>query len=267
MNILLNFQKLILKMNKLSKLILLLFLTSSVFAQSNKMAELPFKPGEKLSYIASYNMKGLMTELAGIDMEVINVPGKEKPIYRLKLLANTLTSWDDYVKVRHAYQTYIDVATVKPLVMAQDSDVKGEVTTAKYKFKHKTGLVNLETKKNGEVKPNKQIKFGNNTFDIVSMIYYTRSLDYKNMKVGTSTPINLIALEQALPLKLNYMGIENIKTEKYGEIPCYKVAVALSRKFVVEPNVTFIWITKDEKQIPVQISTIFKEGNALVKLK
>lgn len=246
---------------------LLLFITVTSFAQNKLLNPAPFKPGEKLSYIASYNMKGLMTELAGIDMEVINVPGKNKPIYRLKFLANTLTSWDGYVKVRHAYQTYIDVATIKPLVMAQDSDVKGETTKGKYKFKHKSGFVSVDITNNGVAEPTKKVKLGKNSFDVVSMIYYARSLNYSSMPVGTKNPIDIIALERSIPLNIKYIGKENVEVDGLGKISCYKIGLVLNQKFIVEPNVTFMWISADEKQIPVKISTVFKEGKAEIKLK
>ncbi len=250
---------------KLFGLFTICILSTISFAQV-KTINTPFKPGEKLTYVVSYNMKGIKTELAGINMEVIDVPGKKKPINRLKFTVNTPTSWDDYVKVRHAYQTYIDVSSLRPLLMAQDSDIKGQITKAKYKFKTKSNLAELEVTKNNDPTYTKTIHIKKNTFDVVSLLYYSRSINYSAMTIGNSTPLNLLILERLVDLELKLVKKENIEVKGMGLKPCYKVAVILSRKFVVEPDVNYIWFTADENQIPVQIETKYKEGKALVKL-
>lgn len=244
----------------------LIMLSLTTTAQIKQISTFPFQSGEKLSYVASYNMKGLMTELAGIDMEVIDVPGKKKPIFRLKFTANTLSTWDDYVKVRHAYQTYVDAATIKPLIMAQDSDVKGQITKAKYKFKHKSGLAEISLSKNNEPEVNSTLLIKNNSYDVVSLIYLARTLDYNNFSVGKSTTINAVALERNIPLNIKYLGKKMIKVDGMGETECYKIGLVLKQKFIVEPNVTFMYITTDQKRLPILITTVYKEGEAQIKL-
>lgn len=247
-------------------IILSLLLSFNAYNQSLVIKEPAFGPNEKLSYIVSYKMKGLMTDLAGIDMEVLDVPGKKKPIYRLKFTVNTLTSWDSYVKIRHAYQTYIDPSTIKPLIMAQDSDVKGEITKAKYTFKYKTKTVNIKVSKSGVPDINKTIPIKTNTYDVVSLIYLSRSLDYDNYKIGQKIPISVAVMERLIDFNIKYMGKEMMKVEGMGTTQCYKVGIVLDRKFIVETDVTFIWLTADDNRVPVLIYTIFKEGRALIEL-
>lgn len=226
-------------MTRILSIILVLF-TITLSAQVKQIDDYPFKPGEKLSYLAAYNMKGLLTELAGIDMEVINVPDKKKPIYRLKFTANTLTSWDDYVKVRHAYQTYIDVTSFKPLILAQNSDVKGQLTKAKYKFKHKSGKTEISITKGNEPQVIKEIPLQKNSYDVVSLIYLIRTLDYENFAIGKSTPINVVALERTVPISIKYLGNETIKVDGMGNKECYKIGLFMKQKFIVDPEVTFM---------------------------
>ncbi len=243
-----------------------LFIALNAFSQTFVIDKPAFGPNEKLSYIASYNMKGLMTELAGIDMVVTNIPGKKKPIYRLKFTVNTLTSWDNYVKVRHAYQTYVDASSIKPLIMAQDSEVKGNVTKGKYSFKHKTGVAKIEVTKTGKPKIVKNIPIKANTYDVVSFIYLTRNLDYDNYKIGKKIPLSIVFMERLLDFNVKYMGKEMMKVKGMGNIQCHKIWIVLKKKFIVEPDVTFIWLTADDNRVPVLISTVFKDGKALIAL-
>ncbi|MDA3891900.1 MAG: DUF3108 domain-containing protein [Salinivirgaceae bacterium] len=252
----------------MNKILTLLFLISSLsaFSQSITLSNPAFEPNEKLSYIAKYNMKGLMTELAGIDMEVTNITGKKRPVYRLKFTANTLSSWDDYVKVRHAYQTYIDPATIKPLIMAQDSDVKGVTTKGKYIFKHKSGVVKMAISKSNGSGVTRDLNIKKNTYDVVSMIYLSRSLNYANMKIGQKTPLSVAFLERLIDFNIKYLGKETINVKGMGNKQCYKIGIVLNQKFIVEPNATHIWLTADANKVPVLIQTIYKEGKAQVEL-
>lgn len=252
----------------MKKIFILIICLNSLLGKSQTALQSvhPFKPGEKLSYIASYNMKGLMTDLAGIDMEVVNIPGKKQTVYKYKFTAQTLTSWDDYVKIRHAYQTYIAANTLKPLIMAQDSDVKGNITKAKYSFKHKTGLAEISGTKSDGKAISLKIPIKDNSYDIVSLLYIARTLNYNNLAVGKSVPYNALVLERSLPVSIKYLGKETIKVKGMGQKECYKIGLVLKNKFVVEPDVTFMWITTDRNRVPVLISTVFKEGKALVKL-
>ncbi len=252
-------------MRKYLVLLFTLFIING-FSQIKTVSKPAFGPNEKLSYVASYTMKGLMTELAGIDMEVTDVPGKKKPIYRLKFTANTLTSWDNYVKIRHAYQTYVDVASLRPLIMAQNSDVKGKITNAKYTFKYSSKLVKMEITKTDQPAINRNLPIKSNTYDLVSFIYLSRSLDYANMKTGQKTPLSLAFLENLIQFNVKYMGKENIMVKGMGNKPCYKIGIVLNQKFIVEPNVTYVWLTADDNRVPVLITTVYKDGKAKIEL-
>jgi hypothetical protein len=251
---------------KLSVFISFLLLTINIVSQPLTISGSAFSPNEKLSYITSYNIKGIITELAGINMEIINVPGKKRPIYRLKFTTNTLVSWDNYVKIRHAYQTYIDAASTKPLIMAQNSDIKGNITKAKYTFKYKSKIVNIDVTKANSQHINKNLPINNNTYDIVSIMYKVRNLNYESFSSGKKIPYNIVFLERIINFNIKYYGKEQIKSDIYGNIECYKIGIVLDKKFIVEPNVTFAWLTADRNRVPVLISTIYKEGKALIKL-
>ncbi len=240
------------------------FLVSIIIGQ--EVSKTAFIAGEALNYKVSYFMKSLWTDLAGLEMKTINVPGKAKPIYRLEFNASTYSSWDNYVKIRHTYQTWVDAATLKPLIMNQNSDVKGHTKEAKYSFKFKSGFANVETTSSDAPAFKKDITIYNNTFDIVSLLYYLRTLDYENYAVGKSFPVSVLFLERVLNIKVKYLGKEIIAVDKQGKMNCYKLALILDNNFVVKKDANFLWLTADISRIPAQISANFKDGDVLVKL-
>jgi hypothetical protein len=245
---------------------LLSFYHNFNFAQSPTF-NLPYKPGEKLTYKTSYQLKGPWTDVAGIEMEVVDVPGKKKPVYRLKFSALTYSSWDTYLKVRHSYQTWIEPETSKPIMVKQDSDIKGNIKKASYTFKFKSGIVNIEAEGTGLQPIKKDLKITANTFDIVSLLYYMRTLDFEKIKPGKTYPTSILVLERILKVNIKYVGNETIEVAGLGKRNCYKMALILDNDFVVKKDATFVWLTADSKRIPVQISTTYKEGQGFVKLE
>ncbi len=247
-------------------LLILCFCMVKVFSQTPVPDKQSFQPGEKLNYTVSYFMSSLWTDLAGLEMNVINVPGKEKPIYRLEFNASTFSSWDSYVKIRHTYQTWVDVSSVKPLIMKQDSDVKGHFKKAKYSFKYKSKLAEIETESSDAPSVKTKVNIADNTLDIVSLLYYLRNLDYDSYPVGKTFPVSVLFLERVLNLKVKYLGKETIDAGKLGKKDCFKLGLELERDFVVKRNANFLWLTADKNRVPALITAIFKEGEVKVKL-
>ena len=68
---------------------------SSCFIQSQNNA---IGPNEKLVFTASYNMSGLLTDLAQVTMETSEVKTSTSTLLRLKGKARTYTKWDSFLK-------------------------------------------------------------------------------------------------------------------------------------------------------------------------
>jgi hypothetical protein len=248
--------------------IILFALISSIqlTAQTPAPSKPAFQPGEKLSYKVSYFMSSLWTDLAALEMNTINVPGKEKPIYRLEFNASTFSDMDKFAKIRHTYQTWVDASTVKPLIMKQDSDIKGHTQKSKYSFKYKTKTAEIEVESSDAPAFKNTIPIFENTLDIVSLLYYLRNLDYETYNPGKTFPISVLFLERVLNIKVKYLGKETIEVDKLGKKACYKLALELENDFVVKKNGNFLWLTADNNRVPARISANFKDGEVLVKL-
>jgi hypothetical protein len=250
-----------------TKLLILLFIGNlQLMAQTMENKNNSFQPGEKLNYKVSYIVSSLWTDLAALEMNTINVPGKDKPIYRMEFNASTFSDMDKIAKIRHTYQTWVDVATTKPLIMKQDSDIKGHSTKSKYSFKYKTKMADIEVASSDAPLIKKNIAINDNTFDIVSLLYYLRNLDYEAYKPGKTIPLSVLFLERVLNIKVKYVGKETIDIDKLGKKVCYKLSLELENDFVVKKNSNFLWLTADNNKVPAKISANFKDGEVMVKL-
>ena len=146
------------------------------FAQNKTIAA-----GEKLVYTASYNMSGLLTDIAQLKMETSEVKTSKATLLRLKCTAVTYKKWDNYFKIRDLYESYVHPKTLTPYLYKRDISEDGYYKFIQYKYYHKTKIVkSLMRKKNndGEIwDENEAIKIGPDTKDLVSTLYTIRNLD------------------------------------------------------------------------------------------
>ena len=72
-------------------LILSFVISSQAFSQNSTIAA-----GESLKFSASYNMSGLLTEIAEVTMETSEVKTSKTTLLKLKCKATTYSKWDSF---------------------------------------------------------------------------------------------------------------------------------------------------------------------------
>ena len=121
---------------KLIRKIFVLLLFS--FYQNNYAQELSsksFKSGEHLGYQASYNMSGVLTTFAEVNMKVATVKTSKNSYLHLKCTANTYKKWDNFFKIRDLYEAYVSPYSLKPSLYKRDNNENGTIRKEKYIYK------------------------------------------------------------------------------------------------------------------------------------
>ena len=93
------------------------------------------KPNERLVYSASYNMSGLMTQLAQVTMETEMMETSKNTFLHLSCQAATFSKWDSFFKIRDLYESYVNPSTLKPSLYKRSINEGGYTKTEKYLFK------------------------------------------------------------------------------------------------------------------------------------
>lgn len=239
-----------------------LLFSLSINAQNNSVAA-----GEKLTYTASYNMSGILTDIAEVTMETSNIKTSKATLLRLKCTAATYSKWDSFFKIRDLYESYVNPKTLTPYLYKRDINEGNYYKYVKYTFRHKTKTVKSVLKKKNNYIENKNITIHSGTKDIVSTLYKIRLLDFKNMSVGTKKSLIIIFDRKEIKGHITFLGKETISTA-IGEKPCYKLAIGSSGSNVLKgKNSNFLWLTADDNKIPVYGKFKIPVGNGELKIK
>jgi hypothetical protein len=238
------------------------FLPHLVSAQENKT----IKAGEKLVYAASYNMSGLMTQLAQVIMETENIKTSKNTLMHLSCQAATFSKWDTFFKIRDRYESYVNPLTLKPSLYKRDIFEGSYTKKEKYVFKNKgTTVVSTINKKNTP-EAKKTFTISGSTQDVVSTIYQLRNIDFSKFKVGQIKNFTIVFDQKEIAVTAKYMGKETIAAGNLGEKVCHKISIAAKTKALKGTDKNIIWLTADAKKIPALIKFSIPVGTGQLKL-
>jgi len=207
-----------------------------------------YKAGEKIKYSIQY---GFITGgNAVLDLQSETYNGKE--VWHSKITAKTTGIVDAIYKVLDIYESYIDPFTELPVKSIRN------IHESRYRrynvvlFDHTTRADSsiLTSDLTGvHIAPPK-------IHDILSCFYYFRDRilpDTSKLKVGEMTTIQTWFTDQLYPIRLKYIGIDDVKT-RVGKIRCYKFnpVTETGRLFKTEEDVSF-WFSADKNFLPVKI--------------
>ena len=110
-----------------SFLVIIIIIASTNHGVSQGLSSKSFKSGEHLSYQASYNMSGVLTTFAEVNMTVGTVKTSKSSYLHLKCTANTYKKWDSFFKIRDLYEAYVSPYTITPAVYKRDNNENGTI--------------------------------------------------------------------------------------------------------------------------------------------
>lgn len=242
-------------------LIFLATTCSHLFAQNTSIGS-----NEKLTFSASYNMSGLLTEIAQVTMETSEVNTSNATLLRLKCTAATYSSFDNYFKIRDLYESYVSPTTLVPYLYKRDINEGSYYKFVQYKFNHKTKTVQSTMKKR-KTEDNKTLNIGSGTRDIVSTIYHIRNLDINKATPGDFQNFTFLFDNEPLIISVKYLRKETINTN-LGKKECYKLAISLKNDDALKgSNENLLWLTADGNKIPVYAKFKIAVGTGELKIK
>jgi len=248
-------------------IVILFILSSSLNAQNNA-----FQSGEKLTFTASYNMSGLMTDLAQVTMETSEVRTKSSTLLRLKGTATTYSKWDSFFKIRDLYESYVSPKTVTPYLYKREINEGGYYKYVKYNYNHKNRTVKSLLRKksknfeSGFWDRNNTVTIKLGTRDIIATLYHLRTLDIHKAPVGASDTFTVLFDNKETKFSFTMMGKETISTA-IGRMECYKLKLNVIGNDVLKGNSNFLWLSADENKIPVFSKFKVAVGSGELRIK
>ena len=181
-----------------------------------------------------------------------------RPCYRINFTVNSLPSFSWIYRVEDRYTTFIDVEAIAPLRFEQHVR-EGSYSRDFWAEFDQPACIARTSEGNYPIPPY--------VHDIMSAFYYARTIDYSGYKPGDMTTLYNFYKDKSYELGVKFLGRQELE-----------VAAGTFRTLVVEPLVKegglfksegriVIWLTDDERKIPVRVNTKVIVGSIDVELR
>jgi hypothetical protein len=219
------------------------FTNDSGFQYRNQTNQ-AFTFGEELKYKIHYGFINAAVATISVDPKPVDVNGRST--YHITAKGRTLSGFDWMYKVRDHFETWVDTESMAPLKYFKT------VREDKYRDTDLVFYNHAEESLRGKKKDMEMPRYAQ---DVVSAMYYARTLDFSKAKKGDAFPINIYLDQEIYSLKFKFLGRQTIKT-KFGRIKCLKIRpqVVADRVFKDEDSMT-IWVSDDANRVPVRVSS------------
>lgn len=220
-----------------------------------------FQVGESLTYSIAYQLMGVWIGAGEVTFSVQETSFLGHECYQFKGVGKTYERYNWFYEVEDTYSAYADKDDLKPYRFFRD------VSEGSFYFReenlfdyNKERVYSVLKVKEKPVKVDTH-PLPPNVFDVLTLIYYSRGLDYENYEIGQKIPINMFIDRKSHDLFLRFLGTEIYKHSELGEVECYVFSPLLVDGTIFKPGEGMkVWVTKDENLIPLFVESEIRVG-------
>jgi len=224
-----------------------------------------FASGEKIVYKLYYNWNFVWIPAGEVVFRVADSGSQ----YHISADGRTYKSYEWFYKIRDEYDTFIDKETLLPLVSEKELNEGNYTLYDKTIFHQNKGKAVTTRGRTREEVETKEYPIDQCMHDMLSIVYYSRNLDFDQMKVGQQFPIKIFMDTETYPLKVKYLGKEKEKKIKgLGDFNTIQFSPqVIAGEIFKEDDQMQIWVSDDANRVPLLIESPVSVGSIKAVLK
>lgn len=225
-----------------------------------------FQRGEELTYKMYYNWKFVWVSAGEVTFKVEETPNGQ---YHISAIGSTYRSYDSFFKVRDKYHSWLDKETLLPSVSLRDVEEGPYRLYDKVTFDRNQQVAKSLRGKSKDEAETKEYQVEQCIHDILSIIYFTRNLDFGQMKEGEAFPIKIFIDKKTWPLQVVYKGKEEkkrVRGQGKFDAMIFSPEVIAGNVFNEGTEVN-VWVSDDKNRIPLQVESPLTVGTVKAVLK
>lgn len=211
---------------------------------------------ESLHYVISYKW-GLIHKDSGEATLKLKNSGNE---YLITLTGKTKSWADKFYQVRDTLIGRVEKNGFQPKSYSKIAHEDGKFSRDDITFFHSGNNVTgkslrVRVNKKGERQESEKIlKASGPTFDMLSIFYYLRTINYETLTGGKPITTTLFSGTKVETLTIRYIGKEKLKLRNKSEREAYHIKFRFTQEGKKKSSDDLdAWISTDSKHIPLQI--------------
>jgi Protein of unknown function (DUF3108) len=224
-----------------------------------------FQAGEELVYKIYYNLNFVWIPAGEVTFKI----DEKEAEYHISATGRTYSSYEWFYKVRDKYDSYIDKETLLPNLSLRSVNEGNYRLFSKVAYDQKSKKAYFERGENEQtIKARGTLDTKDLMHDVLSIIYYCRTLNYENVSAGQEFPANILLDEAIYPLKYKFLGQEDKKIRDLGKWSTMKFTPQVVSGHVFKEGTEMkIWASNDANKLPLMIESPVSVGSVKIVLK
>ena len=220
-----------------------------------------FQPGEALTYRIYYSSAIIDATAGEATLVVANTdtsrPNREDAVYHVTGTGYSKGLFDFFFKVRDTYESYFKKNTLLPCTFIRNTHEGSYSRYDSVSFNQKA----LKAKTS-----RKEVSLPSKTFDILSAIYYMRTLTVADFNADSIYLINFYLDDSVYRSAVKFMGRDTLMVNN-KKTPALKLAPMMATGEVfADKYPMYVWVSDDENHIPVFAKSKIIVGSVNVEL-
>lgn len=229
---------------------------------------LPFREGEVISYLVYYNWGFIWLNAGWVDFKIKSETYKNQEVLHFDSYGSSHKSYDWLFKVRDRYQVYVDEEKFQPLWYHRQNYEGGWEVDNKYFFDWDSNRVFTFTENSDKPLTKDTLSLEDCTLDVLSLIYYFRTVDFSGMEENDTIPVVSIIDNEVFDLYIRFIGREEIKDRNGNKFKCVKFKALLVEGTIFKGGEDLtVWATDDENRVPVLVEAKILIGSVKAYLE
>jgi len=213
-----------------------------------KIPNIAFSGGEYLRFDVNY---GFVTAGEAI-IRVIDTLYRGRKCLGIEFTLTSKPFFDVFYKVRDRYLTLLDSGGLFPWRFEQHIREGGF---------SRDFVADFEQREHVAKTSEGQFKIPPYVHDMMSAFYFSRSVDYSNMKVGEKMHLQNFYKDSTYELDVKFKGRQTVEVEA-GKFNCIVIEpLAKEGGLFKSEGKVYIWLTDDDLKMPVMVSTKIAIGS------
>lgn len=244
-----------------------LFVSVLAYALPTKSTP-PYQPGEYLHYGLHYQWGAVKTEVAQADFSLTNCEFNGQDALHLDMQARTMPFFDVFFKVREHFQSWFTPDGHTPLQFWRDTYEGGYTAVDRYTYDWEQRVIHADVNFGGRGDEHYEIPLTEKVFDFCALLYFFRTIDWTQMEVGDTFPLDFAIDEDVFEIKITYEGRELKKIPRLGKVNTLRFACTLLSGAVFDGKEQLMaWISDDDARLLLAFMAPIRVGHVWGYLK
>ena len=226
-----------------------------------------FTSGEELVYQTSYNWGFIWLDAGEVVFKSEMSEHNGTPCYHISGIGGTYPSYDWIYHVFDRFECWVDTSTLKPFRYIRDVQEGGRFFYNECFFNFNKLKAYCVTKEKKKLPRLDTVNISPCAFDPLTMIYYSRNIDYSKYKPNDTIPISLFLDNKVYSLYIRYFGKEVLKMDDKNTFNCIKFSPKLVEGTIFKGGEEMtVWATDDKNRIPIYVEAPILVGSVKAKI-